>query len=235
MTTLSISCTLNTFFTKEDLVRFLASGSNIVVAKPSEGGPQGSTPNVAWVVFRPLESNTMTWTEEYGIYASNVELKNGALLTQLSRSEFPALDGKIYEFAPNGTFGAPSAGGEAGSFSVLNSYDNPPRKYLTFGLCQDATVNGELAEGNAISAATVLYQSTAVMTPYTTVYLWVQSQVRSNSVLTVVTSPMTKVTFGGTTTNISLAYDPATGKFIAKAGTTLADDVALSHKIPMLI
>jgi hypothetical protein len=177
----------------------------------------------------------MTWTEEYGIYASNVELKNGALLTQLSRSEYPALDGKIYEFAPNGIFGPPSAGGEAGSFSVLNSYDNPPRKYLTFGLCQDATVNGELTEGNAISAATVLYQSTAVMTPYTTVYLWVQSQVTSNSVLTVVTSPMSKVTFGGATTNISLSYDPDTGKFITKTGIALPDDIALDYTIPTLI
>lgn len=232
---MAISYTLNTFFTKDDLVRFFASGSNIVVAKPSAGGPHGDKPNVAWVVFRPLQSNTMTWTEEYGIYASNVELNNGVVLTQMSRSEFPALDGKIYEFAPNGTFGPPTAGGQAGSFSVLNYYDNPPRRYLTFGLCQNATVNGEVAEGNAISAATVLYQSKAVMTPFTTVYLWVQSQVASNSVLTVVTSPMTMVTFGGATTNISLAYDPDTGKFIAKTGTTLADDLALGYTIPTLI
>lgn len=219
-----IAYTLNTDFSKDDLTRFQTTGSKVVVAKPSDGGQ----PNVAWVVFRPLESNIMTWVEEYGLYASNVEITNGALIKQMSRSEFPALDGQIYQFSPSGFFSPPSPGGKPGSFYALNSYPNLPKGYLTFGLFQDATINGELAAGNAISAASVLYNSKAQMTPYTTIYLWVQSQVQSNSVLTVVTSPMTKVTFGGTITEISLAYDPDTGTFIANGNAPLGEGVTLT-------
>ena len=220
--------TLNMHFSQEDLVRFLATGSNIVVAKPSSSG---GTPNVAWVVFRPLESNTMTWVEEYGIYASTASLVNGALLTQMSRSEFPALDGRTYQFSPNGSFGPASGSGQLGSFYALNSYSGAPG-YLTFGLFQDATVNNQRVAGNAISAAPVLFGSTAQMTPYTTVYLWVQSQVQSNSVVTLVTSPQTAVTFGGGVTSASLNYEPRTGQFVNKSAV---EGLTLEHRALALL
>jgi hypothetical protein len=54
-----------------------------------QGQCERRRPNVAWVVCQPWEKNTMTWVEEYGIYASTASLVNGALLTQMSRSEFP--------------------------------------------------------------------------------------------------------------------------------------------------
>jgi hypothetical protein len=105
---------------------------------------------------------------------------------------------------------------------------------LTFGLFPDAVVNGKPANGNAISPAPVLYNSTAQMTPFTTIYLWVQSQVQSNSVVTLVTSPMTKVTFGGATTSISLAYDSHTGTFITQGDAKLVQGLALDHLLPAL-
>jgi hypothetical protein len=228
---MAINYTLNTSFTEQDLGRFFATGSNVVVAKPSSSG---GSPDVAWVVFHPLLNNTMTWTEDYGIYASTAELVNGALLTQISRSDFPAVDGKIYPFTPAGYFGPPEAGGLPGSFYTVNLYKND-LGYLTFGLFQDAIVNNKPAAGNAISAASVLYKSKAQMTPFTTIYLWIQSQVQSNSVVTLVTSPMTKVTFGGSTTSISLAYDSDTGEFIRAANTELAEGITLDHFIPSLI
>jgi hypothetical protein len=222
--------TLNTSFTAQDLSRFLATGSNLVVAKPSASG---GAPNVAWVVYAPWENNTMTWAEEYGIYASTASLVNGALLTQMSRSEFPALDGKTYPFTPNGAFGAPEQGGQPGSFYAFNAYQNATG-YLTFGLFQDALINGTPASGNAISAAPVLYNSTAQMTPFTTIYLWVQSQVQSNSVVTLVTSPMTKVTFGGGVTSISLAYDSQTGTFVPQGKAKLSEGLVLDQIAPSL-
>lgn len=223
---------LNTAFTQDDLTRFLASGSNVVVAKPNNG----SQPNVAWVVYRALLNNTLTWDEEYGIYASNTDLTDsGALLTQMSKSEFPALDGKVYSLTAAGFFGPPNSGGVPGSYTATNDYNNLPKGYLTFGLFQNAVVNGVTANGNAVSAAAVQYNYTAVITPYTTVYLWMQSQVVSNSVLTVVTSPMTKVVFGGSITEISLAYDAATGLFITPPDKALPKGVSLDHLEPAVL
>src|ERR1700728_1871407 len=79
--------TLNTSFDQSDLKLLYSTGSNVVVAKPTAG----AEPNIAWVVFRPFESNVMSWVEEYGIYASSITPVHGAILTQMSHTEFPAL------------------------------------------------------------------------------------------------------------------------------------------------
>jgi hypothetical protein len=203
---------LSAEFSKQDLERFFAAGSNVVVAKPTQGG----SPNVAWVVFRPLLANQMTWEENYGIYASNADLVNGASLFQISQTEFPAASGQAYDMEPAGYFGPPQSGGTPNSYTARNDYNND-KGYLTMGLFQNATVNGTLSKGNAISAALVQYASTAVMTPFTTVSLWIQSQVKSNSVVTNVTSPITSITFGGTVTDVALRYNPGTGTFVPAA------------------
>ncbi|WP_438018264.1 hypothetical protein WMF18_03920 [Sorangium sp. So ce315] len=221
---------LNTTFTQDDLSRLYASGSNVIVAKPNVGG----TPNVAWIVYRPLIDNQMTWEENYGIYASNIDIYNGAQLTQMSKTEFPARDGKIYTFGAAGFFGPPSPGGTKGSYTAVNQYDNLPKGYLTFGLFQDATVDGTLMRGSAVSAAAVIYNSTATMKPDTTIYLWIQSQVKSNSVVTNVTSPMTEVVFGGSVTTVSLVYDASSGQFMTAPKTGLVRGLELRHHLPSL-
>jgi hypothetical protein len=221
--------TLKTAFTQADLERFLASGSNVVVAKPNAGG----APNVAWVVYRPLIDNTMTWEEQYGVYASNADLTNGALLYQMSKTEFPAVESMVYPLNAAGFFGPPSSGGgKPGSFYAQNGYNNLPKGYLTMGLYQNANVNGSQISASAVSAAPVIYNSTAEITPFTTIYLWIQSQVVSNSVVTTVTSPQSIVTFGGSVTTVSLRYDAGTGRFITAAKEALGDGVTLDHVIP---
>jgi hypothetical protein len=221
---------LSTAFSAEDLNRFYATGTNVIVAKPNAGG----MPNVAWIVFRPFLGNVMTWEEQYGLYASNSDIVNGAFLTQMSKTDYPALDGKIYSLNAAGFFGPPTSGGTALSYTVANDYNNLPKGYLTFGLYQDAVVNGEARNGNAVSATPVLLNSTAVMRPFNTVYLWTQSQVKSNTVVTNVTSPMTEVRFGGTVSSVSLVYDATTGRFVAAANNALGPGVALEHHLPLL-
>jgi hypothetical protein len=225
--------TLETAFNEQDLQRFLASGSNVVVAKPTGGG----APNVAWVVYRPLLANTMTWEEDYGIYASNADIVNGAQLTQMSQTPYPARADATYALNPAGFFGPPSSGGARNAYSAVNEYDNRSDKaYLTMGLYQDAGVNGVPVQGNAVSAAPVISQSTAVMTPFTTVYLWIQSSVVSNTVVTTVTSPMTKVTFGGSVTDVALQYDASSGIFLPVGGDeALGAGIEVDHLIPSLI
>jgi hypothetical protein len=223
---------LETAFTEQDLERFLASGSNVVVARPAGGG----IPNVAWVVHRPLLANTVTWQESYGIYASSAEIVNGAQLTQMSQTPYPAHADATYALNPAGFFGPPCSGGVRNAYSAVNEYDNRSGKgYLTMGLYQDASVNGVPAQGNAVSAAPVIYRSTAVMTPFTTVYLWIQSATMSNTIVTRVTSPVTKVTFGPVT-DAALRYDASSGIFLPLGGDEpLGAGIRVDHVIPSLI
>lgn len=195
----------------------------------------------------------MTWEEQYGIYTSTQSIQNGATLTQLSITPFPAVDGQVYALGSAGFFGPPQGGGSLGSYTAVNQYNNLPPNgpgYLTFGLYQNASVNGSAMNGNAVSAAAVPYQSTAVMTPFTTIYIWTQSQVRSNTVVTTVSSTQTKVTFGGAIREVSLNFNPQTGGFIpagaslkteAKSGKLLmaggeelGEGITVQHRLPML-
>lgn len=231
-TAAGLSFSLSTAFAKTDLDRFYASGTNIVLAKPAGGG----SPNVAWIVYRPLISNTIQWEENYGIYASNAEIQNGAQLVQISATGFPAVADKQYTMAPSGNvIGGTSSSGTTGSYVMDNQYNNLPKGMLTFGLFQAANVDGVDILGNAVSAAPVIYQSNAVMTPFTTVYLWTQSQVKSNTVVTTVTSAQTKVTFGGSITSVALQYDSSTGTFIPAASEKrISLDHGLDHLMPRL-
>jgi len=196
-------------FTDEQLENLFTCGSKVIIAKPSEG----SDPNVAWISFQPMQANTLTWDEEYGIYVSSSEVEHGANLDQLSSTPIGASMDKLYTLEPTGVITGPDTGGEEFSFALLNEYNN--KDFLTVGLFQDATVNGTDIIGNATSAVPVLLASTSVMTPYTTVYIWVQSDVESNTVVTQVTSPMTELKFGGGTSDISVQYDTGSGKFIS--------------------
>jgi hypothetical protein len=200
---------LSIAFSDDQLATIFATGSKVVIAKPT-----GSTPNVAWQVFKPFATNGVSWVEQYGIYVSNSEVVNGATLTQLSSTSNAAQMNTLYTMQDSAIIAGPAAGGSLNSFALLNKYSSLP--YLTVGLFQDATINGVLVGGNAISAAPTLLQSTATMTPYTTVYVWLQSEIESNTVVSVVTSPMTSFKFGGGINSISCIYDSPTGTFISK-------------------
>ncbi|MFB6454110.1 hypothetical protein ACE38W_02475 [Chitinophaga sp. Hz27] len=204
--------TLNASFSSDVLDTFYVTGTNVVIAKPAANG----TPNVAWQVFSPLQQNQLTWTEQYGIYASNQEVANGVVLNQMSNVPIGAAMNQLYTLEASGVITGPDSGGQPNSFALQNSYIDQP--YMTIGLFQNAVVNGTPVNGNAISAVPVLLASTAVMTPYTTVYIWVQSQVVSNTVVTTVTSPMTELTFGGGNNIISVQYDAGSGTFLFTNG-----------------
>lgn len=213
---------LNVAFTNDQLATFYATGTNVVVAKPAGVG----SANVAWLVFKPLQSNKLEWKEEYGIYASTSEVKNGARLSQLSATKIGVPSNKLFTLEPSGAMIGPNTGGAPGSYSLLNQYDRP---YLTVGLFQNATVNGTDIIGNALSAVPVLKESTIEMTPFTTVYIWLQSNVISNTVVSSVSSNRTELVFGGTKTSVNLSYDSHLGKFIETPLGTEKFDGTISH------
>jgi hypothetical protein len=218
---------LSVQFTQAQLDILYATGSNVVIAKPTGG----SSPNVAWQVFRPMRSNKLSWGEEYGIYASTSRVENGARLEQLSATPVGAAKNKLYTLEPTSNIKGPVSGGTPDAYSLLNKYDAQP--YMTVGLFQDATVNGTEIIGNALSAVPVLLASTATMTPFTTVYIWLQSQVISNTVVTLVTSPMTQLKYGDGVNSLSVAYDSNSGKFLSTDGMR-AHDGAILHIDPVL-
>ena len=202
-------------FTSQQLGILYATGTNVIIAKSSDG----YSPAVAWQVFRPMQANTVSWKEEYGIYASNSDIRNGEVLNQFSNTPIGIETGKQYILQSNGAIAGPYGGGFPNAFMFSNQYSG--KHYITAGLYQNAIINGNNTAGNAVSATPVLMQSNAIMNPNTTIRIWLQSQVVSNSVVTNITSPVTELKFGGTVTDISVTYDTATGKFVPAKSSAL--------------
>ncbi|MEH1906053.1 MAG: hypothetical protein V7L04_32920 [Nostoc sp.] len=190
-----------------------AAQLNITIAKPVST----STPNVTWLVFDPFQQNTVEWTEQYGIYASpSSVLTNGAVISRLSEV-FPAHDAAYYTFTSSATFSGPNTGAGApstGTFQVNNDMPNTSYSALTFGLEQAASINGTGIQASPLNAAVVPAAFSATFTPLTTVYVWLQANLQSGTVITQVISKAAIVTFGGSVTKQVLKYNPATGTFV---------------------
>ncbi|MBF0624923.1 MAG: hypothetical protein HQL82_08955 [Magnetococcales bacterium] len=209
------SYTLIIGFSATDLKSFYATGTNLVLANPVQGL---TWPNVAWLVFQPLESNSVTWSTAYGLYASGVDVTPGAVLKTLSRYPAPLTMGWQYTYLANGMFGPPQNIGLTAGVAVLDQYDNRSNKgYLTFGLNQDATVNQSATTANAVSAQGIVYQTAGTLIPSNTVCLWLQAGVVSNSVVQVVPGVVTCLTFSSGSTTQTLTYQSSTGQFVPTA------------------
>lgn len=219
--------TVTTAFSPADLERFYATGSNIVLARPLAG----SSLNVAWVVFRPFEKNFLAWNDDFGIYASSFPIQNGLVPQPNAQTNpsSPAQAGLVYTMSPPGTITGPTTtGGTPGAFTIVNQYDNPSG-YLTFGLLQSATVDGTARPLTAASAITVLQNGQAILPPATAVYLWVQANLLSGTIVTAFTAPITKVALTAATPSADLLYQPASGTF-----STTTPGVATSVTLPKL-
>jgi len=215
--------TLTMSFSATDLQNFKATGSNVVIAKPLTDG----VVNVAWIVFSPFPTNHVSWEENYDIYGSNAEITDHtALLVNANNPGGFATAGTLYTMIPDGAITGPAAGGTPGAFSILNHYSNLPKGHFTFGLRQAAMVNEAPHAATALSATAILLQSSAVLTPASVVYLWLQPNLKSNTVVTTVTGPQTQVTLTTANPSANLSYDPGSGTFLPVAGGTRTKVIA---------
>lgn len=193
------------------------ANSYIAVAKPSEGG----NPTVVWQSIRPNKAISMTWEEQYGIYASESRVSAGATIDSVSSTDGMAVKGKGYRLLPSGVFVGPEGELSPNSYHAKNLYSEPNQS-LIMGLYQPAEVGSTLIPGNPVSYAPVGRGAEAIMTPYTTLYVWTQSEVKSKTFLTEVVSAKTKVVFGGSVTSVELEYESEEGIFVVKGGKTQA-------------
>ena len=90
---------------------------------------------------------------------------------------------------------------------------------MTFGLTQSATTTSGNFTLNPLNAQSVPSLQQVIFTPFTTVWVWLESQISSGVVLTSVFSKVAVVTFGGSVTTQPLAYDAHHGQFEPPAGS----------------
>ncbi|MGV2130162.1 hypothetical protein ACQZ4Q_04350 [Agrobacterium vitis] len=208
------------------LANIKAAGQTVAIAKTVGTG----TPNVLWLTVDPFQSNTVEWEEDYWIYASTVDVSNGASINKLTEvnpgaankltqvSPGPALDGGYYDLNVNSIFSPFRKNNSVlsvatGTYAAINNMNHEDYPSLTFGLSQTALVNQTLHERKPISAQTVLAKQSVRMTPFTEVYLWLQSEYKSQTIITEISGTTSVAQFGDSITDIAVKYDPIHGLF----------------------
>jgi hypothetical protein len=204
---------LEVMFDKEDLAVIKEAKQKIIIAKPV--GDEAA--KVAWQTIDPFETNTISWTEEYGVYASDTNVRNGARINKVSTVD-QASAGSYYTFKDN-TFNPPdkqepNLGTDQYGIHNLLSYDN--YKYCTFGLMQQAIVNGKKSM-RALNASMVLSHQRATFTPFTNVYVWLDGRTESETIITDVFSEQNKFKFGAGKDKIGIKYNPKLATFEAES------------------
>lgn len=195
-------------FTKEDLEAIYAAGEKLVITKEVAGN-KGKP--VSWISILPFLYNSVKWTEAYMLYASRNEAQNGATIEKLSEAE--ADSELLYDFT-NAVFGNAHSSEYIGvnEYGVCNLME--PYSYLTFGLAQEASVNGDTLKGSPINAVVLPYNHTATFSPIEKVNIFLANDIDNGMVITKEFSNTITVTYSGTETCHTIKYDSQKGIFV---------------------
>jgi hypothetical protein len=210
------------------------SGQRITLAKPVNAD---TTPSVVWLSIDPFASTDVSWEEQYGIYASTTKVVDGATISKLSETGVGAQDGATYTFTSGAVFNGPFPGGvPRGSYGAQNDMPSSLYPVLTFGLTQDALVNQVAAKRKPLSATPVLATQFAEITPFTIVFVWLQAQFRSETIITRITGRNTKVRLGGGVNEATLKYNAELGVFVPvdSKGTFQKESALATIDAPLL-
>ncbi|MGI4764935.1 MAG: hypothetical protein ACRYGP_07695 [Janthinobacterium lividum] len=109
----------------------------------------GKEKPVAWISFEAMNAISVTWTEEYFIYASLSKIEDDMKIVESSATDDPIEFSELYKFSSD-VFSM-EAGGSDGMYTAKNDGG----KTYTMGLAQSAIVNGK-AVSAPINAVSVL-------------------------------------------------------------------------------
>lgn len=201
--------TLNVEFNSADLAAIKAANEQVVILKTA----QITNNDVVWVAFAPFAENTVSWEDDYAVYASNQSLEQGAVV-QLSATQ-KAKPELIYPFTA-GAFGAPKKAPSIGpsTYEISNQdFDTPS---LIFGLAQAAQVNGTVTKYSPLNAEVVLRGQQARFTPFDSISVLLMSKAEPGFVISEVFGTPIVLQFGGSQNAITIAYDGKKGVFVIR-------------------
>lgn len=201
----------------QDLPVIKAAQQRITLGKTVNG----NSVNIVWLSIDPFANNVISWPNEYGLYASASPLKDGSPILKLGETGPPAQNGAYYTFTSVGLFNGPFTGGAAPpypSYAVQNDMPYASYPSLVFGLTQSALVNQRPVERKPLSATIVLATQLLKMTPSPDLYVWLQGELTSETIITTTLGKSTRITFGPANTSVTLKYNPHLGVFTPSDG-----------------
>jgi hypothetical protein len=197
---------VNLFFTGQDLDTIDLCGQKVVIVKCTETGKQ-----LAWVTFKPFESNRTEWTEEYALYASTNDVQAGATIFKMSDCVAQPQVNTIFnrgwfpEFIPQLQL-------PENTFKITNK--EADNNVLTFGMAQSVRVNNSPYVNHPINAVPVARGHSATMSPIEKIRVYLSANLSNSMVIAEVDSPSVELAYSGDVTELNLKYDSDTGTFL---------------------
>ena len=182
------------------------SGQRVTLVKSKKSGA------LAWVTFKPMENNLVTWEENYLIYATTTALQEGAVLNLESQTDQAVQTGSVYTLK-DGVF-TKGDGGAPGVFTAMNQDADGE----SFGLAQTAIIHGKpvLAPLNAIP---VNHNQHVTFEPIETVSIYLSDIQDNGVVISDVTSDSLAVELTSETPNAKIGFNDASNTFFLQALT----------------
>jgi len=196
-----------------DLGRIRAAQLRIILARSTAS----VAPAIVWHSLDPFEINTVTWRDgAYGLYAATAELVPGAQVVMVALLS-EAQSGYYYAFTSSAVFEGPYWDPKVGrdDHAINNAMPHSLYPQLTFGLAQDAAINGTAAGDKPATASSVIAGRQISLGPVPVIYVWLDSGVASSTVIARVGDDAVSVDYSSITTKI-LIYDPDLGRFVPK-------------------
>ncbi|MEO1339500.1 MAG: hypothetical protein AAFV29_27920 [Myxococcota bacterium] len=174
----------------------------------SEPLASGNLP-IAWLTFKPFQTNNVAWDENYSLYATTTQLKGGATIKMTSSTVTPAQTGVIYTLE-NGFFTS-ERGGTADAFHGENQQGDG----ISFGLAQEATVNNTKVSA-PLNAVQVLKNQKVQFVPEEPVSIYLSSYSDNGVVISQVASQALTVTLTSQSPEANIGFDNKTNTFFRK-------------------
>jgi len=162
---------------------------------------------VIWLSFQPIETNTISWVENYFIYATTTEMQSGAVIRMTSQTQEPVQVGWTYTFK-EGMFNGAS-GGTQGAYTANNQMSS---NNYNMGLAQEASINNVtvLAPLNAVP---ILSNEMVSFTPQENISIFLSSFQNNGTVISQVVGSVLPVTLTSAQPTANVGFKDDTNSF----------------------
>ena len=220
-----MDCALNFNLTSENVKTIKGVNQSITIVKSTVQASQEQP--VAWIAFPPMESISVTWTEDYFIYASDTAIDAGATIKESSITDDPVETTQLYTF-DGGTFKA-GPGGESAAFDAFNS----GAQTYTLGLAQVAKINNKPVAA-PISASSVLSNENVSFQPRVKISVFLSATTDNGVVLSKIQGAVYEFELSLSNTSIALVFDETHNKFMkdpnSKKTASMLMQIARKHR-----
>ena len=174
---------LNINLTRDDVLHILHKLKQKICIIKSVNGEMG---NVVWQSLSPFEENSLSWEEEYSVYATLASEEGGAEIFKASSFEAEAGSEYVLKddvFSDNGD-------GTPDTYTVRNENNSDDQ---LFGLFQGVSVNGNDEEFNPLNAVRVGNNQKTTFTPIEKVSVFLHDSQDNGVILTEIYSDACEV------------------------------------------